>query len=306
MRKFSAIIFISSLATIYSCSQPENFQDTLQSLILAERSFAQVSADSGMRQAFMTFLAEDAIVFRPEPVNGRERYANSPEVPGMLIWQPCFADISHDSKLGYTTGPWEFRQDSKNDSADGYGDYISVWKKQSDDFWKVVVDAGISHPHPGYDLRKVVMETEHPVIDLSQKVQKMPEIDPAVLLEIDRSFSNQAEGLGIQKAFQSYASPNVRLYRENYLPMVGLEYSLTYLSDFTGTYRWTPQAADMAISADLGYTYGTGEYRIEMADSLTVERFSYLRIWKLDNEGSWKMELETTNPIPPPVAAGPG
>jgi ketosteroid isomerase-like protein len=305
MRKSTAILFISSLALIYSCSQQENSQDTIQSLILAERSFARVSADSGMRQAFMNFLAEDAIVFRPEPVKGKERYASSPEVPGMLIWQPYFADVSRDGKMGYTTGPWEFRQESKKDSADGYGDYISVWKKQKDDSWKVVVDVGISHPHPGYDLRKVVMETEYPAINLSQKVRKIPEIDPAVLLEIDRSFSNRAEGFGIQKAFQSYASPNVRLYRDNSFPMVGLEYSLTYLSDFTGTYHWTPLSVDMALSADLGYTYGTGEYITERTDSLTVKRFSYLRIWKIDNEGSWKMALEATNPIPPSVGNDP-
>lgn len=305
MRKFIVILFVLYLTLICSCGHQENFQDSLQSLTLAERSFARASADTGMREAFMSFLAEDAIVFRPEPVRGRERYANSPQVPGMLIWQPCFADISRDGRMGYTTGPWEFRKESTTDSADGYGDYISVWKKQKDNSWKVVVDVGISHPQPGYNLREVVMETEYPPIDLSQKVQKIQEIDLTVLLEIDRSFSNQAEGTGIQRAFQSYASPNVRLYRENSLPMVGLEYSLTYLSDLTGTYRWTPQYTDMTLSRDLGYTYGTGECLIESIDSLTVERFSYLRIWKTDNEGSWKMVLEATNPIPPSVGNGP-
>lgn len=302
MRTFTAVIFISCGLAAWSCNERDNSHDALQSLVESERAFARVSADSGMRKAFMTYLADEAIIFRPEPVRGKERYVNSPEVPGLLIWQPAFADVSRDGKMGYTTGPWEFRQDSKSDSADDNGDYISVWKKQDDNSWKVVIDVGVSHPHPGYDLRIVTLETEHPAVNPGQKMKQSPKINGSALLELDRIFSNQAEGLGIQMAFQSYASPEVRLYRDGSFPMVGLEFSLTWLSDFTGMYRWAPQAADVASSTDMGYTYGTGEYSFEKVDSLFVERFSYLRIWKIDHEGDWKLTLEVTNPIPPPAA----
>jgi ketosteroid isomerase-like protein len=301
MRPFTIIFFFSCGLVFWSCSEQDNSQNVLRSLVESERAFARASADSGMRQAFMSYLAEEAIVFRPEPTRGKERYVNSPEVPGMLIWQPVFADISRDGKMGYTTGPWEFRQESKNDSADGYGDYISIWKKQADNSWKVVIDVGISHPHPGYDLRIVDLETEHPAVNPAQKIKPSPEINGSVLLELDQTFSNMAEGLGIQMAFQSMASPEVRLYREGSFPLVGLEFSLTWLSDFPGTYRWTPQAADVASSGDLGYTYGTGEYSFETVDGLLIERFSYLRIWKIDHEGDWKLTLEVTNPVPPPA-----
>jgi ketosteroid isomerase-like protein len=305
MRTFTAILFIVCGLAIWSCNKRDNFHDALQSLVQSERDFARVSADSGMRQAFMTYLADEAIIFRPEPVRGKERYASSPEVPGMLIWQPVFADISRDGKMGYTTGPWEFRQDIGSDSADAYGDYISVWKKQDDNSWKVVIDVGISHPHPGYNLPEVNLETEHPVADPPQKINRPSKTDGNALMQLDRNFSTQAEGVGIQMAFQSYASPEVRLYREGSFTMVGLEFSLTYLSDFTGSYRWTPQAADVAVSADLGYTYGTGESSIQTVDSLTIERFSYLRIWKIDDTGNWKLVLEVTNPVPPPAADRP-
>ncbi len=251
-----------------------------------------------MRQAFMSYLAEEAIIFRPEPVLGREKYANSPTVPGMLIWKPTFADISRDGKLGYTTGPWEFYKNGRADSADAYGHYVSVWKKQKDHSWKVVVDVGIAHPYPGFDLQQALLETEHPLYDLSKKLNKIPKANPNFLSELDQSFSNQAEGLGISKAFQSFAHPDLRLYRENSLPLVGAEFALTYLSDLEGIYRWTPQSAELASSADLGYTFGTGEYRLETEDSVHVERFSYLRLWKIDFEGNWKVALDITNSIP--------
>lgn len=292
------IILLYCVFFVLSCNQQKDSFRAFQSLIEAEKSFARLSAESGMRDAFMSYLAEEAIIFRPEPVLGRDKYANSPTIPGMLIWQPIFADISRDGKLGYTTGPWELHRSGKKDSADAYGHYVSIWKQQKDHSWKVVIDVGIPHPYPGYNLNEALLEIEHPLYDLSKTINKIRKSSPDVLLDLDRSFSDQAEGLGISRAFQTFAHPDLRLYRENALPLVGVEYALTYLTDLNGVFRWTPQAAELASSADLGYTFGTGEYRIETADSLQVERFSYLHIWKIDFEGNWKVVLDITNSIP--------
>lgn len=298
MKIFLLIFFVSCLLLAWSCSRQENQSASLQPLIEAERSFARLSAESGMREAFMSYLAEEAIIFRPEPVLGREKYANSPTVPDMLIWQPIFADISRDGKLGYTTGPWEFHQSGERDSAVTFGHYVSIWKQQKDHSWKVVIDVGIFHPYPGYNLNEALLEIEHPLYDVSKTLRKIPKSSLDILLDLDRSFSDQAEGLGISKAFQTFAHPDLRLYRENTLPLVGVEYALTYLTDLVGVYRWTPQAADQASSADLGYTFGTGEYRMETPDSLHLEKFSYLHIWKIDFEGNWKVVVDVTNAIP--------
>lgn len=298
MKNFFSIIFFSCMLFISSCTVQKDSSGVFQSVIEAEKSFARLSAESGIREAFLSYLAEEAIIFRPEPVLGRDKYASSPITPGMLIWQPVFADISRDGKLGYTTGPLELHGSGKRDSADAYGHYVSIWKQQKDYSWKVVMNVAISHPYPGYNLNEVLLETEHPLYDLSKTLKKIPKSSPDILLDLDRSFSDQAEGLGISKAFQTFAHPDLRLYRENALPLVGVEYALTYLTDLNGIYRWTPQAAEQASSADLGYTFGMGEYRVETADSLQVENFSYLHIWKIDFEGHWKVVLDLTNSIP--------
>jgi ketosteroid isomerase-like protein len=56
----------------------------------------------------------------------------------VLRWEPLGAEVS--GNLGYTYGLYR--------SSNGYGKYVSVWKKQRDGSWKIVVDAGNTSPAP--------------------------------------------------------------------------------------------------------------------------------------------------------------
>src|SRR4051812_3029105 len=46
--------------------------EAVRALVDAERNFSQAGQEKGTRAAFLEFLADDAIVFRPGPVNGKE------------------------------------------------------------------------------------------------------------------------------------------------------------------------------------------------------------------------------------------
>jgi ketosteroid isomerase-like protein len=81
-------------------------EDALASLIEAERAFARAAEEKGVREAFLTYLAEGAIVFRPAPVEGRPLYEKmSPDNPALLTWTPEVAEVSASGDLGYTSGP---------------------------------------------------------------------------------------------------------------------------------------------------------------------------------------------------------
>jgi ketosteroid isomerase-like protein len=59
---------------------------------------------------------------------------------------------------------------------------------------------------------------------------------------------------------------------------------------------WTPVGADMAASGDLGYTYGTYEFRSKDKDGKpTVSHGKYTSIWKKQKDGSWKVVLDMGN-----------
>jgi ketosteroid isomerase-like protein len=214
------ILVVATICVFISCQKDRKaYYYNLQSLIEAERSFAQLSADTGMASAFSYWLANDAIVFRPEPVKGKERYAGSPNVPGMLIWQPEFADVSVAGDLGYTSGPYEFRREGADHPMDGYGHYVSIWQKQADHSWKVLIDVGISHPSPAYQLTDTVLIVTNPKpMNFTRSFG-----DTSLLRQLDNSFSDSARVAGYRQALEKFATAEVRIYRENYFPFEGVQ-----------------------------------------------------------------------------------
>jgi ketosteroid isomerase-like protein len=67
-----------------------------------------------------------------------------------LTWTPVKADMSASGDLGYTYGNYVFTAKNKQGKVVvNYGKYTSIWKKQNDGRWKVVVDMGNSSPDPG-------------------------------------------------------------------------------------------------------------------------------------------------------------
>jgi ketosteroid isomerase-like protein len=55
-----------------------------------------------------------------------------------MTWRPTEGDIAASGDLGYTIGRWEFT------GAEGSarGSYVTIWRRQPDGSWKVVVDIG--------------------------------------------------------------------------------------------------------------------------------------------------------------------
>ncbi len=144
LRTFSLLL----LLVLLGCA-PEPLPDSdaaLASLVEAERAFARTSVEQGMRHAFLEFLADEAVIFRPTPTNGKQWFAPRPETSGTLAWQPVVADVADTGDLGYTTGPYSFSDSAGTPVAHGH--YITVWRLQPDSTWHVEIDAGINHPKP--------------------------------------------------------------------------------------------------------------------------------------------------------------
>lgn len=68
--------------------------------------------------------------------------------------------------------------------------------------------------------------------------------------------------------------------------------------------RWQPISADISKSRDLGYTVGS--YTVTRTDekgASIVGTGKYLTIWRLQSDGSWKVEFDTGVPDTDPAAA---
>jgi ketosteroid isomerase-like protein len=132
-------------------ASPKATADMLKQL---EGEFMKAAAEKGS-SGYMSYYADDAV----EVPNGHAAIPGKTNIAATmgflddknnrLTWVPVGADISDSGDLGYTYGTWEFHSKDKDGKpAVDYGNYTSVWKKQKDGNWKVVLDMGNSLPAP--------------------------------------------------------------------------------------------------------------------------------------------------------------
>lgn len=275
------------------------FTNTM-SLVESERAFARASIDKGTRAAFLEYLAEDSIVFHPGPVNGQKWWRDRPVRPGVLSWQPVFAFVSGSNDLGYTTGPWELRPKSLADSPVAYGNFVSVWKRQADGWWKVQLDIGSDNPAP----------KDAPVIKFAEDAHSNKKTRTALETESERNVLSWAEGEFVKAlnsnasaaSLMQYLTDDVRVFRMKAFPMIGKEAASVVFATRSGAISLRVAGTEISLAGDLGYTYGAYEIK-NLQSGERKETGNYLRIWRRQSKGKWKLALDLLNPIPPPSAS---
>jgi ketosteroid isomerase-like protein len=150
MKLLLSILLLLPIATF---AQKPQSPSPLKQMIETEQAFSKTAEVKNARDAFTEFIADDGLLFRPRAVNGKKWMKEHPVPPSdkhpLLAWQPAFAGMAKAGDLGFTTGPWEFKEDIKDAKPSGYGHFVTLWKKQQDGSWKFIVDLGISHPQSG-------------------------------------------------------------------------------------------------------------------------------------------------------------
>jgi ketosteroid isomerase-like protein len=271
---------LAAIVVLLALSVVAQGQSALHDMVKTEQAFSKMAEEKNTRDAFMAFIADDGLLFRPGAVNGKKWMLEHPAPPPgdkkpLLAWQPSYAGMAASGDMGFTTGPWEAKADIKDEKPQGYGHFVTVWKKQADGSWKFVVDLGISHPQSGGP-----QTLWTPSITGKKEAFK-----PVDLTSARKSLLDRDQAYDVAE-FAAYASPDVRLYRANSLPFIGREASLAALAKTTGQVKWHPIAADVSQAGDLGYTHGTYE--------AANERGSYVRIWKKEH-GQWRIVMDVTN-----------
>jgi len=141
------LVFIFAVAG-FAQQKAESGRDLLFRL---EAEFALAVAQHG-RAAFVTYFADDGVELEEGGgVATREDLRKEPAWPDgtTLTWTPFRGDMAASGDLGYTYGNYVFTMKDKEGKAiSQYGKYMSVWKKQKDGSWKVVVDMGNTSPAP--------------------------------------------------------------------------------------------------------------------------------------------------------------
>ena len=297
MKKGMLVLASLSLMVSVAAVQKNGYESNLRSLVETERAFARTSVNEGMREAFLAYLADESVIFRPHAVNGKKWFTESPSTSALLTWEPAVAEVSGAGDLGYTTGPWEYRQNGKDDKTVVYGNYVTVWKKQSDGRWKAVIDIGTTNPQPaltksGLDPMKSARE---PAGRAGVKVNV--ETERAALIDLDKAVSKEAEARGITPAFLSRATTDCLLFRTGAHPIRGKKAIRAVLEANPGTLTWRTDGGRVSESGDLGYTYGVSRFKAS-GKGAEPDQSVYMKIWRKEGKGIWRVVLYIANPAP--------
>jgi ketosteroid isomerase-like protein len=116
-----------------------------------EADFVQAVAKNG-HDAFVSYFADDGVELEDgggikTKAEMRKEAAWPPDFS--LTWAPVKDEMAASGDLGYTYGNYVLKSKNKDGKlVTHHGKYASVWKKQKDGSWKVVMDMGNSSPEP--------------------------------------------------------------------------------------------------------------------------------------------------------------
>lgn len=237
------------------------------SLAAAEFAFAARSVATDMKQAFLSVMTDDAILFRPGPVNGREVMAKNPAPPIELNWRPAFVHVAASGDFGVSTGPARilFKADPKRPPR--YTHFLSIWEKLGG-VWKLRVDVGIDHAEPF---------NADAWLEVSQSAASGPGRD--ALLAVEHAFNTTAAAKGYAAALGVHADANIRVYRTPLKPMLGVADLAGKTFHPAGT-QGEVVAHGIASSGDLGWAV----VKLSAPDKPAAPVAHALRVWRAQGD----------------------
>jgi ketosteroid isomerase-like protein len=299
MKNIVTGIMVMIFSTLTFTWQEKSVSPALKELADSERAFARYSVEHNTRDAFIDFFADDGVNFAPQPVKTRETLSATPPAPSpprsTLNWAPIYGDISAAGDLGYTTGPFtlEDRTPQKRPTVNGV--YFSVWRKQTNGEWKVVMDIGIQTPSAVAPLdAPFVAAKVHASGKRAGEVK--PEAAREQLLAREKGFF-AAAAQGAEPAYLKYLDGDARMHRQQMMPLVGKSAIASWLKLEGRQMTGAPIDAGVSRAADLAFVYGSYELKPAAAGA-KPEKGYYGRVWK-QIDGEWRIVAEISNPLPP-------
>jgi ketosteroid isomerase-like protein len=256
-------------------------QQRVEKLIETEQAFAKTAADTNTRDAFLAYMADTAVVFQPDLIQAKPYWTARKANASLLSWAPNFADISSNGVMGYTTGNWEWRENRTGGAPAAFGDFITVWLRQSGGGYKWVVDIGVTNDKPA------AYSTDWKTAASTPVGKDGPMGDFAT------AFYQLAVARGVVKAYETFADENIRSYREGKMAILGKKAALAELKSDKSEIAFSKLSSTLA-AADMGYILNT--YK-RSKDGKQVEKGNYLQIWKFYG-GRWHIVLDIFKPVP--------
>jgi len=176
---YLVLVALLVLATS-GCTPTMDVEAEHAALLEADAEYSNAAAAKDIDR-YLSFWADDGVDLPSNApmVTGkdaiREMMSEIFAVPGYAgSWQPTRMEVARAGDLAYTLGTYEFTlNDPEGNPVADRGKYVTVWKKQLDGSWKVVIDIWNSdQPAPASASEPTSIDTPGPTAD--EEVELIP------------------------------------------------------------------------------------------------------------------------------------
>ncbi len=294
-RALTSAIFRSIPLTLAMLTTPAAMAApfTAKDLAAEEGKFAAYSVKNGMRAAFIEFFAGKSWLLRPELVDAQAWLAPRSEPAIILDWKSQRAILSASGDLGFSSGPSIIRDKKDPTAPASHGQFFSVWQKQMNGEWKVLVDHGIAHgptatPDKLSDAPLIALDLP-PLKAGTDKASDDPE----------QQFIARTVTTG--DAYSAAVTPRTRLLRADQLPIDGAKAIGEYLKASETQWAWTVKLQGASQANDFVYAVGNVAWRTR--DGI-LKNGQYVRVWVREADAQtgnprWSLAGEVVTPQPP-------
>jgi ketosteroid isomerase-like protein len=218
--------------------------------------------------------------------------ANPANTGAKVEWTPARVGLSADGRHGFTAG---FMTITRADGTVNPGKYLAYWEKQAAG-WRVLVykRTAAKAAAPAMPVAYVLPKQLTPAKNDAAAIEKHRES----LADAERSFSREAQTMGLGEAFKKYGSPDaINLGGPDVATfMVGNETIGGTIGSGappnTSPVNWGPEKTVIAASGDFGVTIGYIIRNAPGPDGKVPPGQPFFTIWRKDAGGVWRYIAE--------------
>ena len=266
--------------------EPDAEEIALGSLVDAEFAFARMAQEQGVRAAFLANFAADGIVFEPAPVRLHEAWSARPAPADpkalRLEWQPAQAGVARSRDMGYTTGPYTLTDTAHPDGI-RRGVFFSVWQREANGPWRVVLDLGTVTPEAADFVPLGAAPRPHYAGPPEVKAQRRR------LLQREARTLATARAAPSATAYAALLAPDARLYRDGMAPLAGRAAVAERLGGTSSRITWSPIDVRVSNAGDMAASYG--KFR-EIGPGAQLRAGYYVHLWLRDAAGRWRLAYD--------------
>ena len=278
--------------------QANSPQQIADELLAADRAFAAASAKTDLITGISSMFATDVAMPTPTGIaygsqKAVEALRGNPANTGARAqWTPVRVALSSDGTHGFTAG---FMTITRADGSVNPAKYLTYWEKQAGG-WRALVykrapaKAAAPAMTVSYLLPKQIAPSKNDAVAIEKHRES--------LAEAERSFSRDAQTIGIGAAFKKYGSPDAinlggpdsatfTMGNEAIGEGVGSGQPAN-----TSPVNWGPEQTFIAPSGDCGVTIGYIVRNNAGADGKIPPGQAFFTIWRRDASGAWRYVAE--------------